>query len=208
MKLTTIAVATLCGMMFVQAAPAEPKKAPTISNVQQRIDNLRGSIDKTKAALKKASESHQEISASFDTAIVAAKGILAELADDGPIAKAVDEAIKANEEKIKRLEEVSRSNKKLEATLKKASLTMRDELDKLYSRKTEMVKTQFDVMNKLKEFEQSKEAFALLSSIGSLVEANEQLGDVIKGITALGASLDDFGAEKVKATDDAKPSKN
>jgi uncharacterized small protein (DUF1192 family) len=208
MKLTTIAVVTLCGMMFAHAAPAEPKKAPTIGNVEQRIAKLRESVDKTKAALSKASETHQETLASFDTAIAAANGILAELAEDGPVAKAVDAAIKANEEKVKRLEEAARSNPKLEATLKRASLTMRAELDTLYSRKTEMVKTQFDVMKKLKEFEQNKEAYALLSSIGELQEANAQLADVIKGITDLGSSLDDFGAEKGKASDDAKPSKN
>ena len=208
MKLTTIAVFTLCGMMFAHAAPVESKKAPTISNVEQRIAKLRESVDKTKASLAKASETHQETLASFDTAIAAANGILAELADGGPVALAVDTAIKANEEKVKKLEEVSRTNPKLEATLKKASLTMRAELDTLYSRKTEMVKTQFDVMKKLKEFEQNKEAYALLSSIGELQEANAQLADVIKGITALGSSLDDFGAEKAKAGDSAKPSKN
>ena len=208
MKLTTIAVVTLFGMIFAHAAPDESKKAPTIGNVEQRIAELRKSVDKTKAALSKASESHQETLASFDTAIAAANGILAELAENGPVSQAVDTAIKTNEEKVKKLEEASRSNPKLEATLKRASLTMRGELDNLYSKKTEMVKTQFDVMKKLKEFEQNKEAYALLSSIGDRQEANAQLADVIKGITALGSSLDDFGLEKGKAGDNAKPSKN
>jgi len=208
MKLTTIAVVTLFGMICAHAAPVEPKKAPTIGNVEQRIAELRKCVDKTKATLAKASETHQETLASFDTAIAAANGILAELADGGPVAQAVDTAIKANEEKVKKLEEAARSNPKLEATLIKASKTMQNELDTLYSKKTEMVKTQFDVMKKLKEFEQNKEAYALLSSIGELQEANAQLADVIKGITALGSSLDDFGLEKAKAGDEAKPSKN
>lgn len=208
MKLTTLTLVTLSGMLFAQAAPDETKKAPTIGNVEQRISKLRESVDKTKALLAKASESEQATLAKFDTAIAAANGILAELAEDGPVAQAVDAAIKANEEKVKKLEEASRSNPKLEATMKRASLTMRGELDTLYSRKTEMVKTQFDVMKKLKDFEQNKEAFSLLSSVGQLQEANAQLADVIKGITDLGSSLDDFGAAEGKVSNDAKPSKN
>ena len=208
MKLTTLTLVTLSGMLFAQAAPGETKKAPTIGNFEQRISKLRESVDKTKALLAKASESEQATLAKFDTAIAAANGILAELAEDGPVAQAVDAAIKANEEKVKKLEEASRSNPKLEATMKKASLTMRGELDTLYSKKTEMVKNQFDVMKKLKEFEQNKEAFSLLSSVGQLQEANAQLADVIKGITDLGSSLDDFEAAEGKTSNDAKPSKN
>ena len=208
MKLTTIAVFTLCGMMFAHAAPVESKKAPTIANVDQRIAKLRESVDKTKAALKKASETHQETEASFDTAIAAANAILAELAEDGALAKEVDKTIAANEDNIKILEEMARSNPKLEAVLKRKGLELRESLDDLYSKKTEMVKTQFDVMKKLKEFEQNKKAYTVLSKIGELQEANAQLSDVIKGITDLGSSLDDFGAGKGKTSDDAKPSKN
>lgn len=208
MKLAATVIGTLSVLIFAHAAPVESKKAPIIGNVEQRIAELRKSVDKTKASLTKASETPQETLSKFDTAIAAANGILAELAEDGSVAKAVDMAIKANEDKIKKLEEASRSNPKLEAALKRASLTMRGELDTLYSRKTEMVKTQFDVMKKLKEFEQNKEAFALLSSIGELTEANAQLADVIKGITALGSSLDDFGLEKSKPGEEARPSKN
>ena len=208
MKLKYIVATAFSALLFASASSAETKKAPTIGNVEQRISKLRESVDKTKVLLAMASKSEQETLVKFDTAIAAANGILAELAEDGPVAQAVDATIKANEEKVKKLEEASRSNPKLEATMKKASLTMRGELDTLYSRKTEMVKTQFDVMKKLKEFEQNKEAFSLLSSVGQLQEANAQLADVIKGITDLGSSLDDFGAAEGKTINDAKPSKN
>jgi chromosome segregation ATPase len=208
MKLATITVISILGMMSAHSAPVESKKVPTIGNVDKRIGELRTSIEKTKTSLAKASQTPQEQLASFDTAIAAANGILAELAEDGALAKEVDKATAACEEKLKKLEEAARSNPKLEAALKRGSLTMRAELDTLYSKKTEMVKTQFDVMKKLKEFEQSKEAFALLSSINELEEANLHLADVIKGITALGSSLDDFVLEKGKTNDEAKPSKN
>ena len=207
MKLITISVVALFSIMLAQADPNE-KKSPTIDNVNQRIAKLRDSVDKTKESLAKAAETQEEKLAQFDASIAAAKAVLTELADNGPVAQAIDTAAKANEEKIQKLEQAARDNPKLESALTKARLELREALDDIYAKKTEMVKKQFDVKKKLESFERNKEAFALLSSVGELKEANAQLADVISGITALGSSLDDFGAEKADDTEDAKPSKN
>ena len=81
-------------------------------------------------------------------------------------------------------------------------------LDRLFSYKTQMIKTQFDTIKKLKNFEEGKEIFSMMEEANNLDEANKDLSDVIKGMTELGTSLDGFKSVNDKAGDDTRPSKN
>lgn len=214
MKLKYIAATALSAMLIASASSAETKnpvnmkKTPTIADVQQKTDELRKSLDNVKAALANASKSPQETIANFDKSIAAAQLILNELGENGPVAKSIDEALKINKDKMKLLEEKSRTNPKLGASMADARNRMQTEIDKLYRNKLTVIDTQSQVIKKLKEFEQGKEAYSLLSSLDELGQANELIDVMVKGMVSLGESLDNFQDEKEKAPEQSVPSKN
>ncbi len=213
MKLITIAVIALVGFYSAQAAQAAPpeKKGDTdatLAIVVEKTSKLKESVDKAKTSLGKATQTSAETLAQFDQAIATAKLVLDKMGENGEVAKLIDDAIKKNEGTIKKIEDMQRTSPEKQAKLESSKQKLSLGLDRLFSYKTQMIKTQFDTIKKLKNFEEGKEIFSMMEEANNLDEANKDLSDVIKGMTELGTSLDGFKSVNDKAGDDTRPSKN
>jgi outer membrane murein-binding lipoprotein Lpp len=188
----TLLVLILSGIFHVTPAFAQKENegaSDTLSDITSAIAKLQEDVSATEEAVKSAGQSSVNAEAEIDQAIAAARQVLDSVGENGTLAQAIDVAIENTRNEIKEVEREGLGDKEAQAMMAELKAEIEGELDELYENKIRMVEAKAIAQRELEKFEKHKRVYQVFARRERFREANEKLGEVVKGISGLADSL-------------------
>jgi outer membrane murein-binding lipoprotein Lpp len=182
----------LSGIFHVTPALAQKEDegaSDTLSEITSAIAKLREDVLATEEAVKSAGQTSEDAEEEINQAIAAAKQVLESVGENGTLAQAIGVAIENTKNEIKEVEREGLGDKEAQAMMAELKAEIEGELDELYENKVRMVEAKAIAQRELEKFEKHKRVYQVFARRERFREANEKLGEVVKGITGLADSL-------------------